>query len=166
MDDDPGDLPATALLGHVLRHLVGPRLRELGLRGTTQHWTLPNPARDYALLAFQRSRWNDSTEAQFTVNLRVTRRAQWQAAVAGSPWLGPRPSATAEGGPGWDSRLGMLLDPAVDRWWTLRSAADAPGVVDDVVHLVREVALPHLRARLADGQRPGPYAWPALPRDD
>ena len=58
MATGPADEPvrATQLLTTVLRAEIGPRLRELGLRGSGQNWQLPDPARDHALLSFQRSR--------------------------------------------------------------------------------------------------------------
>jgi len=162
-ETDAPPVKATDLLTATLRDRIGPELRASGLRGSGQNWSLPHTAKDYALLSFQRSTYSDATEARFTVNLRVTRRLEWEAAVARSPWLGTRPKATSHGGPGWQERIGSLLDPGIDRWWVLRTPDDVPGVVDDVLHLVHAVALPHLTTRLADGTPPPPYPWPPLP---
>lgn len=162
-ETDAPPVKATELLTDVLRTRIGPELRASGLRGSGQNWSLPNAAKDYALLSFQRWRYSTASEAGFTVNLCVARRAEWAAAFARSPWLGARPTATTEGGPAWYSRIGSLLDPAVDRWWVVRSEDDVPSVVDDVLHLVRAVVVPHLTARLEGTAPPAPYPWPPLP---
>ena len=69
---------APAAFKRVLREVVGPALRELGLRGSGQTFLLPD-SDHWAQVGFQKS-WRGTADiVTFTINLKVTRKDWWDA---------------------------------------------------------------------------------------
>jgi hypothetical protein len=151
----------------MMRSIVVPGLRELGWRGSAPHFRLPVPSGDLALLSFQTTMHTSATATMFTFEIAhitpgalADRRAQDPAVPAQPPaWFG------AWAG-GWSSRIGALLEPGMDRWWTLRHPSDAPPVAAEVLMLVREVAMPHHLARSAGTPPPPPFKLDPIPLGD
>lgn len=77
----------------MLKTLVAPRLRTIGLKGSGQNYRLPSD--DYwALLGFQKSTSSDASHVRFTCNVLVVSKSVWDAVRAESPHLPERPTAT------------------------------------------------------------------------
>lgn len=99
---------AVRLVEEMLRRQVAPALRELGMRSSGQDFRLPNEHGDHALLNFQRSRGNSTTECRFTANVVFYRKQDWQQARAHRSWLPAAPTASRmfSAGLGWYERSG------------------------------------------------------------
>lgn len=124
----------------MLRDVVAPRLRKAGFRGSGPRYELPD-AVEWRLVAFQRSRWNDASTVEFTVNLaRVGRRA-YEAERERLTWLPTRPSGMGPLPGGRHVRLGQLLPAGGDRWWRIDPAADAAEVGREVAEAIGSVGL-------------------------
>jgi Domain of unknown function (DUF4304) len=77
----------------MMKELVGPGLREMGFKGSGQNFSLPSP--DYwALLAFQRSAWSDSTALHFTINVLVVERQLWEQMKGERSYVKGNPTAS------------------------------------------------------------------------
>ena len=152
---------APALFDDLMRATVVPALRELGFRGSGQSFSLPDAVR-WELLGFQRHRLNHPGSAMFTVNLLCVERADWSAAREAAPSLPASPSASVSWGPGRHERVGFLLDPAHDHWWELRTQDDREVVGQQVVEVLRELAVPWLVAGDDGAGRPPRGRVPAV----
>lgn len=143
----------------MMREQVAPQLRALGLKGSGQRFTLPSETH-WALLGFQRSAWGDSNEGQFTINLTVVSKDDWEASRADRPHRAAIPSAnTFEGAPAWQKRIGMLMPDQLDRWWTIGAGQPTEHVAADVVSAVTQYALPEIRRQISgspDARAPHP----------
>jgi hypothetical protein len=150
----PG-VSAPQLFDQMLKTHIAPSLRALGMRGSGQNYSLPNPAGDYALIGFQKDRYNTAQLCRFTLNTAFYRKLAWQQARDRESWLPAAPTATSVFGvAGWQDRVGTLLDPPHDHWWVIATPADVTLVADQVTTVVRAVVLPQLTARLAGTQPP------------
>lgn len=152
----PGTLrqvDALQLLDAMLRDRVAPALRMLGMRGSGQRFSLPNPAGDFALLGFQKDPHNSPASCRFTASTAFCPHVGWQQARALHPWLPAAPTATTfyPFAPVWQERVGMMLDPPHDRWWTIQTPEDVRTVSEEVLTTVRDVVLP-AAARPAGGR--------------
>lgn len=88
---------------------------------------------------------------EFTVNLTVVSKADWDAERPG--WMvSKRPPANTYGlGAGEQIRIGALVpvdDLNHDRWWTLDGRVPADEVAADVTAAIRDHAVPWLRSRM------------------
>jgi hypothetical protein len=141
----------------MMRDKVAPALRELGFKGSGQSFTLPSDSH-WALLGFQKSAFGDSQEVRFTINLTVVGRRAWDEATAARPYLGTRPAPNvSHGPPAWSERIGFLLPERTDLWWSVPAGASTDTVVEDVVTVVRDCALPEMRRQIegaADARKP------------
>jgi hypothetical protein len=146
---------APKLFEEMVKNRIAPALRDLGMRGSGQHFRLPNENGDYALLGFQKDSWDGTT--RFTANVAFYGRQAWQDARARESWMPTAPSATTTWSgvaEGWQERVGFLIDPPHDHWWTIQTESDVPLVADHVVATVRDAVLPQLQARLAGAEPP------------
>ncbi len=155
---------ASDVTTQLLRTRVAPALRELGLRGSGQHFRLVDDGGHHALLSVVRSQAMVPGESVFTVEVAFHEGGQaWQAARAAAAWLPERPTASRLVVPSaWHERLGFLAEPPHDHWFLVQGPDDADPVADELITLVRDVALPQLTARVR-GEVPPPV--PVLPRD-
>jgi hypothetical protein len=134
----------------MMQREIAPALRELGFKGSGQSFTLPSHTH-WALLGFQRSRWGDSKEVRFTVNVTVVEKRAWEELRATRPHLGARPSPNVrEPAPAWTERIGLLLPAGTDLWWPVPANASTARVADEVVAAIRDYALPEI-ARQIEG---------------
>jgi hypothetical protein len=150
-------MSAQTLFDEMLRVQLAPALRELGFRGSGKTFNLPNEAGDHALFGFQKDRWNTAQACRFTASLAFHLRADWERARVADGWLPAKPTLQHVTPDSWQVRVGFLLDPPHDHWWTVRAEEDILAVSDHVVAVVMDVVVPQLQTRLG-GARP-----PALP---
>lgn len=150
-------MTASKLCEEMLKTHVAPGLRELGMRGSGQNYKVPNDNGDYALLGFQKDSWDGTT--RFTANVAFYSGRDWQEARSRNGWLPAAPTATSHYAVGTElqggsQRVGYLMDPPHDHWWTVQTEDEIPAVADHVVAVVRDAVLPQLRARLAGSEPP------------
>jgi hypothetical protein len=148
---------APKLFEEMVKTQIAPALRDLAMRGSGQNYRLPNENGDYALLGFQKDSWDGTT--QFTANVAFYSGQGWQAARARHGWLPAEPTASSMYAvepdlQGWSERVGSLMDPPHDHWWTIQTADDVPAVAEHVIAVVRDAVLPQLRARLSGSEPP------------
>lgn len=93
----------------------------------------------------QKGRASDSESVEFTVNLGV------YLPLLGKQ-LGDLKQRVAPSDYHWSARLGHLLKPPKDCWWTVSSTSDVDELLATIVELVEHLALPKLQT-LASTQR-------------
>lgn len=98
-----------------------------------------------ALIAFQRSGFNDSEQLKFTVNLSVISAALLAHREAGSDI-----SRAKEYDGHLRERIGMLLPGGRDRWWAFSAGVDCAGVEAEVIDALVVRAVPFLAAHVRD----------------
>ncbi|GGJ98424.1 hypothetical protein GCM10010123_30510 [Pilimelia anulata] len=136
----------------MLRDIVGPALREAGMRGSRGRWWLRSPLGDHGIVELRTSTASSRDEVEFSAVL----------AVAPEPWLAdraargvvmPRTGPRAEDGL-WREVLGpesaMLArfraaDPS---WWAFPDDPYAEGVGPTLADLLVEVAVPRIEELL------------------
>jgi hypothetical protein len=131
----------------MLREQVGPRLRELGFRGSGGSYLLPDD-RWWALIGFQKDRYSDARLVRFTVNVAAADKAVWAAARNREPWLPARPSGNTNYPVGECIRIGQVLPTRVDTWWAVPAGAATQALADEVVGVIRDHALPWIHERV------------------
>src|SRR5260221_5989221 len=90
---EPGPLmTAQEAFASMMRQRVAPTVRDLGLKGSGQAFSIPSD-RYWALIGFQKSGFSTSGAVLFTVNLKVVSREVWAKAYEEGPWRGPKPTA-------------------------------------------------------------------------
>ncbi|HEX2073088.1 MAG TPA: DUF4304 domain-containing protein [Geodermatophilus sp.] len=124
----------------MLRQEIGPALRDLGMKGSSGNFVLPDPDQ-YLLVGFQGSRSNTAEADRFTVNLAVISKSAWK--QGWRPWWG-KPSATVQGPVGTYMRLGELMPQHDDVWWELTPGTDTATLAAEVVQAVQQFGLPRL----------------------
>ena len=130
----------------VKAHLA-PGLRALGFKGSGRNYELPCPEH-WAMLGLQSSKWNDSREVHFTVNLLVVRRDVWERERVERSYLGAKPTAnTRPGGFAWSERLGILMPKGRDEWWRLKAGEKSSKVAQKVLNAIEVYGLPAMRAQ-------------------
>ncbi|GGK13514.1 hypothetical protein GCM10010124_02600 [Pilimelia terevasa] len=136
----------------MLRDVIGPALREAGLRGSRGRWSLRTPAGDHGIVELRTSPASSRIEVQFQVTLAVA-PAAWLDFRATRGMRAPRGGPRAADGV-WREHL-SLDSPLVARfraadrgWWVITDSPYAEGVGPVVADLLVEVALPRLRALL------------------
>ena len=140
---------AHALFDEMLRTQIAPSLRDLGFRGSGKVFNLPTASGDHALFGFLKDRWNTPDSCRFTAIAAFHRQADWERARGAQTWLPARPALCHVVAGGWQGRVGLLLDPPHDHWWTIRVPDDVLTVADHVVGVVVDNVLPQLQSRIA-----------------
>jgi Domain of unknown function (DUF4304) len=93
----------------MLKTQLAPGLRELGFKGSGRSYELPCPDH-WAMLGLQGSKWNDSSEVLFTINLLVVSRSLWERERAQDSYLGAKPKPNYMHGTfAWWQRIGSLM---------------------------------------------------------
>jgi hypothetical protein len=133
----------------MMREQVAPALRDLGLKGSGQVFSIPSD-RYWALIGFQKSVGSSSEAVKFTVNLQVVDRDAWAKASEEQPWRGPKPKANVRPGvPGsWGERIGTLMPPRNDYWWSIEPDRPTEPVAGEVVAALRDHGLPEMKRRM------------------
>src|SRR5437868_10191598 len=138
----------------LMRDHLGPALRAMGFKGGRQDFVLPDD-RHWILLGVQRSRWSDSTDVEFTIQLTVADRQEWDRLRAEHGY-GDRPYSTRFYGPTiWQTRLGNLMGKSDDGWWHVRPDSDLAALGAELASAVRRSGLPAIRAEMASTMREG-----------
>jgi hypothetical protein len=133
----------------MMREQVAPALRQLGLKGSGQAFSLPSE-RHWALIGFQKSAISSSASVKFTVNLQVVSQEAWLEARKANPRMPNRPSANSLWPvEGWHDRIGLLLPKRGDRWWWIEPDRPTEPVAEDVVVAIRDYGLPEMKRRMA-----------------
>jgi hypothetical protein len=112
------------------------------MRGSGRRFEFPNSI-DWRVAAFQRSRWNDASTVEFTVNLYRCPRSEWEAERDRLDWLPVRPSGSSVG-TGRLLRIGNLLADGHDRWWRIDADVDITEVGRDVAEAIVSLGIPWL----------------------
>ncbi len=145
---------AQDLFRTTVRDRWAPELRAQGLKGSGRIFVLPDDL-DWSMLGFQTSTGSTSDVAKFTINLMVVGKGDWERARETHPWYTLRPSPNTVALHRYEQRLGFLTHGR-DHWWLLRGdGSNLEAVVDQVLVALRDVAVPKLRAEMAD-RSPGP----------
>jgi hypothetical protein len=134
----------------MMRQQVAPALRDLGLKGSGQVFSIPSD-RYWALIGFQKSVGSTSEAVKFTVNLQVVSRDDWAKASEAQRWRGAKPKANVRPGlPGaWGERIGALMPSGNDHWWWVEPDRPTEQVADEVVAALRDHGLPVMKRRMA-----------------
>ena len=150
-----GKVPERApdLFKHVLATQWAPALRELGFKGSSRIFVLPDE-RDWVMLGFQSSSASNAECVKFTLNLLVVGKQAWEDARVRSSYLSAKPSPNAIGPHRYVQRIGHLTHGS-DHWWRLYASQDTEPLIAEILGVLREVAVPKLREEMAD-QSPGP----------
>lgn len=127
-----------------MKEWFAPALRGVGLKGSGGRFELPSE-KYWALLGFQKSAYSDSQALKFTVNLSVIGRDVWAEQASAEAHLGKKPApSTFYGSWAKQIRIGQLTPAAEDLWWWLRRGDDPRPVVDHVVSMLIDTAVPWL----------------------
>jgi len=144
------EVTAQAMYAALVKDVLSPGFRELGLKGSGGRYALASPG-VWALMSLQKSAYSDATEIRFTVNLLAANKEAWDAARAERPYLPERPAAgVVYGEPTAWARIGTVTPERADKWWRIHAGVDQAVVAAEVLHDVREFALPWLREQLRD----------------
>jgi Domain of unknown function (DUF4304) len=132
----------------MLKTQLAPGLRELGFKGSGRSYELPCPDH-WAMLGLQGSKWNDSSEVLFTINLLVVSRSVWERERAQDSYLGAKPKPNYMYGTfAWWERIGSLMPEREDKWWTVNAGMDTEDLSREVLLAVESYGLPAMRAQL------------------
>jgi hypothetical protein len=144
------EVTAQALYDALVKDTLSPALRALGFKGSGGRYSMPC-SDCWALLGLQKSAYSDAADVQFTINLLVANKSAWGAARQERHQLPERPTATTlYGEPASQMRIGELTPEGADKWWRVHSRAHTAAVGNDVVHDIREYALPWLRHQIQE----------------
>lgn len=117
----------------------------MGFKGSGQDFVLPD-REHWILLGIQRSRWSDSDDVDFTIQVTVANRTAWDQ-LRSQHNYGERPYSTRFYGPRiWQKRLGELMPGATDKWWQVNSSSDVKLLATELAAAVEQYALPAMRA--------------------
>jgi hypothetical protein len=139
----------------LLRDHIGPALRSIGFRGSGGAYTLPHPE-FWVRIGVPSSAWNTRDKVSFTLNVTVIPKDGWERLRRRFPGISAaQPQAnTAYDAPSlgdnpgfWQTRIGQLLVPPGERWWTLFPDSDLIALSHEVMVAVRDGALPAIAAR-------------------
>lgn len=140
---------AQELLKDLLKGSIAPRLRECGLSGSGQNYSLKSD-HYWSLLSFQKSVYSSSDGLSFTVNLYVVSKSDWDAERVRRKTYPKTPTATFQWSVGWNSRIGEVLPIQKDHWWPLDGNSDLETLAQEVVAAIRDYAIPAMRARMTE----------------
>jgi hypothetical protein len=137
----------------LLRLYLSPGLRALGFKGSAQSYHIPSCC-CWILLGIQRSTFSDAADLRFTLNLTVADKHKWaEMSSRRSEWP-DRPNPNRLYGPGiWQARIGRLLPDNGDKWWHITPDTEVGALVNEVLALVRDHALPRMKAMANDDCR-------------
>jgi hypothetical protein len=120
----------------------------MGFKGSGQGFVLPDD-QHWALLGIQRSRWSDSKDLEFTIQLTVANRKTWEQ-LRGVHGYGARPYSTRFYGPKiWQERLGKLMPESDDKWWHVSPDSDINSLGAELAAAVEHYGLPAMRAEMS-----------------
>lgn len=141
-------VPAQDLYAALISDRITPALRTEGLVGSRGRYSLRSQTH-WALVSFQKSAYSDRREVQFTINLCVVRKDEWNALRVEHPYYPAKPSGSTIYGSVRRTRIGSLVDDGSDKWWRLYDGQDVASVAADVLTDLSDVGLPWLRNQVA-----------------
>ena len=130
----------------MLRDEVAPRLRAIGFFGSGRRYVLPDGL-EWLVVAFQRNRWNDEANVEFTINLFRVAKADWKGARSRHPRMSEQPTGGAVERPGRYLRLHHLL-PTDAQWWAVRAGVDTAVLAGELVEALGRYGVPWLRGEI------------------
>jgi hypothetical protein len=143
----------------LMKDHIGPRLRDLGWRGSGANWLRPHRTQ-WVLLGWQKSRDSTAASVEFTGNLSVVAKDAWDAENVPHGRRPERPSPTTSWMVGWERRIGQLIPgTAGDRWWFVRPGDDLEAIAGEVVGAVTTYAIPAIERVLADAESKPHLCW-------
>lgn len=131
----------------LMKERIAPRLREHGLKGSSQNFYLPSESH-WALLGFQKSMYSDSLELKFTINLFFVNKREWNRARSKKSYFPAKPTPTTKWGLGWEQRIGFLLQENCDHWWTMKYNSNLEHLSNQVIDYIVKYALPAIHEQL------------------
>jgi hypothetical protein len=131
----------------LLKDTIAPRLRECGLKGTGQNYSIKSDSH-WALLCLQKSMFSDSNGLKFTINLFVVTKVQWDMAREEKSFLPEKPSANVHWPVGWVKRIGFLMAKGQDHWWSVDSNTDLNSLANEVVDAICKKAVPAMQEQI------------------
>ena len=134
---------------NLMKTAFSPALRAAGFRGSNGRFALPSDIY-WAQLGFQKSSYSGADEVQFTVNLSVIGRAEWESQRAAKPYLGRQPKPCTLYGPWADQvRIGQLTPARGDKWWRIIRGADVEPVRADTLADLLKYGVPWIKKRVS-----------------
>jgi len=133
----------------LLKNSVAPRLRECGLKGSGQNYSIKSDSH-WALIGLQKSMFSDSTGLKFTINLYVVSKAEWEATRQDRSYLPAKPTANVHWPVGWVKRIGYLMPQGQDYWWSVDSTTNLQGLVSEVVEAICNKAVPAMQEQITN----------------
>ena len=110
-------------------------LKPLSFRKSGNTWIRPGEWTQ--VINVQLSKWNSSTEAQFTVNLGISIE-ELHAASEGLPLKGTLKEYDCD----VRARIGQLFPSKKDKWWQVTETTDSDQLADDVFARIDQFGLP------------------------
>lgn len=126
----PQDIIKAMASGLHQRHM-----KPLGFRKSGTTWIRPGEWPQ--VINVQLSKWNSSTEAQFTVNLGISIE-ELHTASEGPPLKGTLKEYDCE----VRTRIGQLFPDKKDTWWQVTEATEPDQLADDVFARIDQFGLP------------------------
>lgn len=133
----------------MVRDLVSPELRRMGFKGSGGRYELPSTTH-WIVVGFQASQFSSADSMRFTVNCQVVRRDTWEEFRKERPYIGPKPKPnTVAGNFVWWTRIGSLMPPGEDQWWTLTAHDDIKAIAEDVLAAITQFVLPAIEREVS-----------------
>ena len=124
-----------------LREMIAPRLRQAGLKGSGQNYSLKSGSH-WALISFQKSAYSDSENLKFTINIFVVAKEEWESARNEYSYFPAKPTASVHWSIGWHQRIGYLLPINSDYWWTLDENTNLNQLSQQIIDVICNRAIP------------------------
>lgn len=131
-----------------LRVMIAPRLRQAGLKGSGQNYSLQSESH-WALIGFQKSAHSDSENLKFTINIFVVPKKEWELARSEYSYFPAKPTATVSWSLGWHRRIGYLLPANCDYWWSLNANTNQNLLSKEIVNAICDKAVPLIREKIS-----------------
>jgi hypothetical protein len=134
----------------LVRDHVSPKIRSLGLKGSSGKYSLPVPAPGWALVAMEKWRYSSRAEVRFRIKLFTVSQAAWSASPYGQE--GKTPSGIVGGGYyGVDTHSACLSHQVVaESWWTMTPITDIAALGQEIGEAMEAHGLPWLLDRAAN----------------
>lgn len=141
---------AQELYASLVKNEISPKLRAEGLVGSGGRYSLKSSTH-WALIGFQKSKWNDKLQVEFTINLMAVSREGWANLIATAPYFGAEPNPESSATPAVSKRITKLMVPEPSsQWWKIESGKSTEQVSKDVIEALTKYGIPWLRAELGE----------------
>lgn len=120
----------------MVSEFIAPYLKARGFKRRRLGFSRPF-AHGFDVLAFQKSSWNDKRHARFTIGLGIYwsgAQERLGKAIAGTPF--------SDGDCTIFRRIGDLITPRKDRWWTITDEQSVTTLQPEVWQVIEDFALP------------------------